>query len=100
MNKENLANAVVASASGTTIVLDTGYASGLPATPFMATVAPNGELPTKLNSEIVQVTDVTDDTLTVVRAQYGTSEQAIAAGWIFGNGVYVQDLQEFVSSST
>lgn len=93
MNKENLANALVVSASGTTIELETGHGSRLPATPFFATAAPMGEVPSKDNSEIVQVTNVSGDTLTVVRAQRGTSAKGISTGWVIGNGVYIEDMK-------
>lgn len=92
MNKDNLANGVILSASGTTITLRPGHGARLPAAPFFATAAPLGELMSKANSEIVQVTAIVGDVLTVVRAQRGTTQKTLADGWALGNGVYVEDL--------
>lgn len=92
INKTNLANGIVDSASSSSIVLKSGYVDGMPEAPFLATVSPPGELPTKSNSEIVTVTDVTGNTLTVIRAVKGTTEQSIDDGWILGNGVYAEDV--------
>lgn len=95
-NRKNLAAAIVATApspatSGTTLVLQAGYGAMMPAVPFFMTATPPGQLSTMGNSEIVQVTGRSGDTLTVVRAQKGTTAQPIAAGWPIANGVYVED---------
>ena len=95
-NKKNLAAGVIAIApspalSGTTIVLEAGYGATMPSVPFYATVTPPGQLSTMGNSEIVLVTARSAETLTVTRAQKGTSAQPIAAGWPIANGVYVED---------
>lgn len=92
MNRENLANGIIASASGSTFILEAGQGADMPAVPFFGTTAPMGEISTKANSEIVEVTAVVGDTLTVTRAQRGTSEQPVESGWVFGNGVYTEDL--------
>ena len=100
MNKKNLANGEVLSASGNTIVLKSGQGELMPAVPFYATVSPKATLPNSSNSEIVQVTARTGDTLTVSRAQRGTTEKTIAADWVFGNGVYIEDLAEKADAAT
>ncbi len=67
--------------SGTTLEVDPGTGTRYPATPFNATTAPDGVLPLHDNSEIVRVTDITGDVLTIVRAQEGTVAKSIAVGW-------------------
>ena len=64
--------------SGTTLVLSAGGGALMPAAPFNATVWPAGVGPIASNAEIVRVTNVVGDTLTIVRAQEGTAAIAIA----------------------
>jgi len=93
-NKKDLATGLIGTAlttSATTLVLQTGYGAAMPATPFFMTLTPAGQLSTLGNSEIVSVTARSTDTLTIVRAQKGTSAKAFAVGDIAGNGVYVGD---------
>lgn len=96
-NIKNLANGVVFTApspatSGTSIVLDSGQGARMPTVPFYLTCSPQGELSTVDNSEIVLVTARSTDTLTVTRAQLGTSAKSIAVGWVVANGVYAHDV--------
>ena len=92
--RKNLANAVVdtmtPSTTATTIPLVAGYGATMPALPFFYTFTPPGQLSTRGNSEIVLVTARSTDTLTVVRAQKGTSAKSIGTGWIGSNAVYVE----------
>lgn len=81
--------------SGTSLVLETGQGGDMPDVPFMAVVAPPGELPTKYNSELVEVTAVSTDTLTIVRAQGETSAQTILAGWILVNPILAQNVDGY-----
>lgn len=53
--------------SGTSLVVQSGDGAKFPVTPFNATVFPVGVQPTTSNSEIVRVTTVSTDTLTIVR---------------------------------
>ena len=94
MNKKNLANAQLLngiSTSDTTITVKQNQGEALPATPFFATLTPLGVLSTIDNSEIVQVTARTGDTLTVTRAQRGTTAKEFQAESILANSVYVED---------
>jgi hypothetical protein len=82
-NHANLASASVATAptpaaSGTTLVIDD--ATGWPTAPFPATIYPSGSVPTRSNAEIVYVTGRTGTTLTITRAQEGTSARTILVG--------------------
>lgn len=73
-----VATAPVPSTSGTTIVAVDGTV--FPAAPFNAVVWPINSQPTKANAEIVRVTNVTSNTLTVVRTQEGSTARAIITG--------------------
>jgi len=83
---KNFAYSLVATApspatSGTSLVVTAGQGSYFPATPFDATIWPSGVQPTNTNAEIVRVTNVSTDTFTITRAQYGTTAQSIAVGY-------------------
>jgi len=84
--RKNLANAIVGtmtpSTSATSIPLQAGYGATMPAVPFFMTYTPPGQLSTMGNSEIVLVSAISTDTLTVVRAQKGTTARLIGTGWI------------------
>lgn len=97
-NKKNLANAELnagISNSATSFDVKAGQGARLPATPFFATITPLGVLSTPDNSEIVSVTGVSTDTLTVTRAQKGTTGLAFIAGSIISNGIYAEDLDAY-----
>lgn len=65
----NVATAPSPATSGTSLVLTAGDGAKCPPTPFYANVWPAGEsVSTTLAKETVQVTNVTGDTLTIVRA--------------------------------
>lgn len=59
--------------SGTTCAVASGTGALFPAVPFNATVWPAGVNPTSANAEIVRVTALAGDDLTIVRAREGTS---------------------------
>lgn len=75
--------------SGTTLTVSVATAALLATVPlpFYATAAPDATLPIHTNAEVVEVTNVVGVTVTFVRAQGGTTAQAIAAGWQFFAGV-------------
>lgn len=66
--------------SGTSLVVESGAGALFPAAPFNATIWPADELPLASNAEIVRVTDVTGDTLTITRTQESSSARAILVG--------------------
>lgn len=66
--------------SGTELTVTTYEGALFPAAPFNATIWPAGTVPTAANAEIVRVTDVAGDVLTIERAQEGTAAIAIVAG--------------------
>ena len=100
MNKENLANAIVASISGANITLQSGQGSLFPNAPFFITASPPNVLSSKNNSEILKVTAKTGDVLTVVRARKGTTSKTIVTDWIIGLGIYADEVQSSVTVGT
>ncbi len=97
MNKKNLANALILSVDNDEITLYPGQADNMPTVPFFATGSQLGEVATIDNSEIVEVTAIVGDVLTVNRAQRGTVEQALGDGWVLGNGICTQDLDAIMA---
>jgi hypothetical protein len=67
-------------ASGTSLTVATGEGARFPAAPFNGTVCPAQALATPANAEIVRVTAIAGDVLTIVRAQEGTTARAMAIG--------------------
>jgi len=72
----------------------------MPVVPFYVTGTPPGSLTTLDNSEKLQVTNVTGDVLTIVRAQGGTTAQYIVAGWIIANSLYSNDIINGITGPT
>ena len=82
---KNLAVSAVVTAptpatSGTTLTVTTGEGARFPAPPFNATVWPVNAMPTPLNGEVIRVTGRTTDSLTITRAQEGSTARAIGTG--------------------
>ena len=91
-NHKNLVSSTVVAAptpatSGTSLALITGTGANFPTPPFNCVVCPFGYLPNSTNTEIVRVTAISGDTVTIVRAQEGSTAQPIADGYIFYLGV-------------
>jgi hypothetical protein len=78
--------------SGTSFELETGQGARMPATPFFGTLHSPAEFPTLDNAEKVEVTDVTGDVLTIVRAQGDTTAQTVEVGWRFSNAIFTADI--------
>jgi hypothetical protein len=81
----NFAYSTVATApspatSGTSLVVASGQGALFPTPPFNATVWPTGAQPLSTNAEIVRVTNISTDTLTITRTQEGTSARTIVVG--------------------
>lgn len=96
-NKANLANSVLfapLSDSDTELQVYTGDGALFPAAPFYLTISPKNRWSRKINSEIVLVTSVDDDTFTITRAQKGTTAMEFSYGDLVANGIYVEDLED------
>lgn len=99
-NYGNLSAAVITSAgatSSTSIEVASADGAILPAAPFFATIMATGSLANANNSEIVKVTAKATSggitTLTITRAQRGTSAVSWAAGEaVLANSVYTEDV--------
>lgn len=81
----NLAVSTVATApspatSGTSLVVESGHGSRFPTAPFNITIWATGETPDPTNAEIARVTNVSTNTLTITRAQEGTSARTVVVG--------------------
>jgi hypothetical protein len=79
---KNFAYSTVATApspadTGTSLVVQAGDGAKFPTPPFNATVWPYGDIAQTTNAEIVRVTAISGDTLTITRTQEGTSARLI-----------------------
>lgn len=98
----NFAYSTVATApspatSGTSLVLATGGGALMPAVPFNGTDWATNAQPTTANAEIVRVTAISGDTLTIVRAQEGSSARTIVIGDQFAATLTVKSLTDIES---
>jgi hypothetical protein len=75
-----VATAPSPAASGTSLVVAAGQGALFPTVPFNATVWPAGVQPTTLNAEVVRVTVVSTDTLTITRTQESSSARTVIVG--------------------
>ncbi len=82
---KNFAYSLVATApspasSGTSLIVTAAEGTNFPAVPFNVTVWPTASQPTGANAEIVTVTAISTDTLTIVRAQEGSAARTVVVG--------------------
>lgn len=67
--------------SGTSLVVASGHGSRFPAVPFNAVVCDSSVFPpTPASAEIVRVTNISTDTLTITRTQESTSARTVVTG--------------------
>jgi hypothetical protein len=66
--------------SGVTVVLQSGDGAKFPVAPFDVTFWPAGVQPLTTNAEIARCTTKVTDTLTITRAQYGTTARTVVVG--------------------
>jgi len=66
--------------TGTTLTVTGGHGSRFPTPPFNATVWPSGATPDPTNAEVVRVTAISTDTLTITRAQESSSARTVILG--------------------
>lgn len=82
---KNFAYSTVATApspatSGTSLVVGSGEGALFPTVPFNATIWPVSSNPLSSNAEIVRVTAISTDTLTITRAQESSSARSVIIG--------------------
>lgn len=100
---KNFAISAVATApspatSGTSLVVTSGHGTRFPTPPFNATIWPGDQPANPSNAEIVRVTNISTDTLTITRAQEGSSARSIVVGDRIAATITVKtltDLQTF-----
>lgn len=80
--------------SGHELTLGEGMGALQPAPPFNAVIWPPGVMPTVLNAEVVRVTAISTDTLTVTRAQEGATSKAILTGYQFAAAITAKTLTD------
>lgn len=101
----NLAYSTLVSAptpalSGTALSVASGQGALFPAVPFNATVWPPSVMPITTNAEIVRVTNITGDVLTIARAQESTTAMPLAVGYQIANTItkkVITDIESAVS---
>lgn len=84
-SKKNLAYSTVGTApvtatAGTSLIVQAGDGTKFPTPPFNATVWPTAVQATVANSELVRVTAIVVDTLTIVRQTESSGSRSIVAG--------------------
>jgi len=84
--------------SGTSLVVTASEGARFPAVPFNATIWPSNATPTPANAEIVRVTARTTDTLTIVRAQEGTSARSVVVGDLIAATITKKTLDDIEAS--
>jgi len=102
MSKKNFTISTVATApspatTGTSLVVATGKGS-LFAINEPAIIFPANDQPLTSNAEIVKVSNVVGDTLTIVRGQESTTARSIVAGDIIIQGITAKDWNDLVAS--
>lgn len=85
--------------TGTSLVVASGEGTLFPAVPFNAVVYPSDADPSTSNAEIVRVTAVSTDTLTITREQESTSARTIATGDRIHAGISKTFLESLVANS-
>lgn len=89
-----VATAPSPASSGTSLVLAAGGGALMPAVPFNAALWPVSVQPLASNAEIVRVTAIATDTLTITRIQEGTSARTVAIGDQFAAVITAQTLTD------
>jgi hypothetical protein len=86
--------------SGTTLTVQLGQGSRFPAAPFNATIWPRVALPDPANAEIVRVTAIAGDTLTIARSQENTPARNILAGDLIAQTITKAAVDNFAKLDT
>lgn len=84
--------------SGLSATVATGTGTLFPTAPFNATVWPGGSTPLSSNAEIVRVTDISGDNLTISRTQEDTIAQEIESGYQIAATITAKTFTDIESS--
>lgn len=85
--------------SGTSLVLASGGGAKMPAAPFNGNVWPTGAQPLDTNAEVVRVTLIAGDTLTIVRQQEGSAARTIVVGDQFSAAITVKTITDIETTA-
>lgn len=85
--------------SGTSLVVETGHGSRF-ADDEPAIIFPANEQPISSNAEIVMITNIATDTLTITRTQESTSARDIQVGDVIMQGFTAKDWNDLVAGAT
>ena len=100
MNIKDYATGLITNTPGTSgLTFTVGDATPYPDVPFLATVAPDGEMPTLSNAEKVLVTTIDGSDFTVERAKGDTTAKNVDAGWRLSNALFIENFQDLVSQA-
>jgi hypothetical protein len=86
--------------SGTTLTVARGDGPTFPTPPFNGVVWSIGSLPLAANAEVLRVTAITGDVLTIVRSQEGTSVRAILIGDQISAAITAKTLTDVEDATT
>jgi hypothetical protein len=95
----SVATAPSPATSGTSLVVASGEGSRFPAVPFNAVIAPASATPTPANAEVVRVTARATDTLTITRAQEGSTARTVIVGDRIYAGLTAAHLDQYIPYS-
>lgn len=80
--------------TGTSLVLAAGGGALIPAVPFNAVIWPVSVQPLASNAEIVRVTAIVTDTITITRNREGTSARTVVVGDQFAASITAKTLAD------
>jgi hypothetical protein len=86
--------------TGLSLNVAAGDGARFPAPPFNATVWPATASPTPANAEILRVTAIAGDNLTIARMQEGTAARAIAVGDLIAATITAKTLTDLETQGT
>lgn len=95
-----IATAPSPATSGTSLVVTAGQGTRFPAVPFNASLWPAGQNPDPSNAEIVRVTNISTDTLTITRTQESTSARTVVVGDYIAATVTAKTLTDIEAAIT
>jgi hypothetical protein len=87
--------------SGTQITLASGQVGDFPAVPFNAVLYLPSVLPTSDNAEIVRVTNIVGDDMTITRAQESSTAMTVLIGWRIAASITaktITDIETFLNA--
>jgi hypothetical protein len=96
--RTNVATAPSPATSGATLTVTSGHGARL----YVGTAVlhPADATPTPANAEVVAITDVTGDVVTITRAQESSTARTVVVGDVLTQGITAGDWAALVATST